>query len=62
LQPKLLRISLSQIDSNDELGSFCIDSISKSERISIKDRYHRREFILEIKNEKTMKVVRILHP
>ena len=28
----------------------------------MRDRKRRREFILEITNEKTMKVVRILHP
>ena len=28
----------------------------------MKDRYRRRTFVLEITNEKTMKVVRILNP
>ena len=28
----------------------------------MRDRYHQRSFILEITNEKTLKVVRIMHP
>jgi hypothetical protein len=62
LQPKLLRISLCQLDSQEELGTFTIDTIAKTERITMRDRKRRREFVLEITNEKTMKVVRIVYP
>jgi len=49
------------LQSEEELGTFNIDSISKNERILLKDRQNKRNFILEITNEKTIKVVRIVY-
>ena len=50
------------LHSEEDLGSFNIDSITKTKHISLKDRKGKREFVLEIANEKTIKVVRILYP
>ncbi len=62
LQKKLLKISLCHLQTEEDLGSFNIDSISKTERIVLKDRQNKRQYILEITNEKTIKVVRIVYP
>jgi hypothetical protein len=50
------------LQSEEELGTFNIDSISKNERILLKDKSQKKSFILEITNEKTIKVVRIIYP
>jgi len=42
LQKKLLKISLSHLQTEEDLGSFNIDSISKTERIFLKDRQNKR--------------------
>lgn len=62
MQPKLLRISLCQLDTEDELGVFSLDTISKIERFTLKDKKRKREYMMEITNEKTMKVVRFVYP
>ena len=41
---------------------FNLDSIIKAERFVMKDLKNKREFVLEIKNEKSVKVVRIMYP
>jgi len=50
------------LQNEEDLGSFNIDSISKTERIVLKDRQNKRQYVLEITNEKTIKVVRIVYP
>jgi hypothetical protein len=50
------------MQSEEDLGVFNIDSISKNERIPLRDKLNKRSFILEITNEKTIKVVRIVYP
>jgi hypothetical protein len=40
---------------------FNIDSISKNNSIQLRDKKNKKEFLLEIINEKTIKVVRILY-
>jgi hypothetical protein len=62
LQKKLLKISLCHLQTEEDLGSFNIDSISKTERVILKDRQNKRQYVLEITNEKTIKVIRILYP
>ena len=62
MQPKLLRISLCQLDTEDELGVFSLDTISKIETFTLKDKKRKREYLMEITNEKTMKVVRFVYP
>ena len=61
-QKKLLKISLCHLQTEEDLGSFNIDSISKTERVILKDRQNKRQYVLEITNEKTIKVIRILYP
>lgn len=62
LQKKLLKLSVCHLQSDEDLGTFNIDSISKNERIVLKEKSSRRTFILEITNEKTIKVIRIIYP
>jgi hypothetical protein len=62
LHKKLLKLSLCHMQSEEDLGVFNIDSISKNERIPLRDKLNKRSFILEITNEKTIKVVRIVYP
>lgn len=62
LNKKLLRLSLCHLQSEEDLGQFNIDSIQKNERIVLKDKMNKRNFILEITNEKTIKVIRIIYP
>lgn len=62
LHKKLLKLTLCHLQSEEDLGTFNIDSISKNERILLKDRQNKRNFVLEIFNEKTIKVVRIIYP
>ena len=62
LKPKLLRISLCQLSSEEDLGQFNIDSIKKTETITLRDRKNRRDFYLEITNEKTIRVIKIRYP
>ena len=50
------------LQSEEDLGSFNIDTITKTKHIRLKDRKGKRDFVLEIANEKTIKVVRILYP
>ncbi|MFN9944926.1 MAG: hypothetical protein ACK56I_36210, partial [bacterium] len=50
------------LQSEEDLGVFNIDSISKNERIPLRDKLNKRSFILEITNEKTIKIVRIIYP
>ena len=62
MQPKLLKISLCQLDTEEELGTFSLDTISKTERFNLKDWKRKKDFIMEITNEKTMKLVKIIYP
>ena len=55
-------MSLCQLSSEDELGQFNIDSIKKTETVRLRDRRNRRDFVLEITNEKTMRVIKIKYP
>ena len=41
---------------------FSLDTISKIERFTLKDKKRKREYMMEITNEKTMKVVRFVYP
>jgi len=58
----MLKISLCQLDTEEELGTFELDTISKEKSYTLKDRKRNKEFLMEITNEKTMKVVRITYP
>jgi hypothetical protein len=62
LQKRELRISLCNLQSDEDLGKFYIDSIQERELIRIRDRERKKQFILEITSEKTMKVLRIMYP
>lgn len=62
LQKKLLKLSVCHLQSDEDLGTFNIDSIQKNERIVLKEKSSKRNFILEITNEKTIKVIRIIYP
>ena len=62
LQKRMLRLSLCHLQSEELLGEFNIDSVSKNECMLLKERSGKKNFILEIKNEKTIKVVRIIYP
>ena len=59
LNEKLLKISISSASADADLGSFKIDQINKSEKIILQDKKSARQFLLEILNEKTLKVIRI---
>lgn len=50
------------LQSDEDLGKFYIDSIQERELIKIRDRERKKQFILEITSEKTMKVLRIMYP
>ena len=45
----------------EELGKFYIDSIQERKLIRIRDKDRKKEFVLEITSEKTMKVLRIMY-
>ena len=59
MEPKVMRLSMCQLTSEEWLGEFTIDSISKTQTINVRDRKSGREFLLEILNDKTVKVIRI---
>ena len=59
LNEKLLKISISSSSNDEDLGSFKIDQINKSEKIILEDKKTGRQFLLEILNEKAFKVIRI---
>ena len=59
LNEKLLKISLCTAIQETNLGSFKIDQLNKSEKIVLQDKKSERQFLLEIINEKSMKVIRI---
>jgi len=63
LQEKLLKISIcSQSFSDEELGFYYIDSIDKNESIMLRSKKGKKhQYLLEIINEKFMKVVRIIY-
>lgn len=50
------------LQQDEDLGKFYIDSIQERELIRIRDRERKKQFILEITTEKTMKVLRIMYP
>lgn len=54
-----MKISISSASTDTDLGSFKIDQINKSEKIMLQDKKSERQFLLEILNEKTLKVIRI---
>ena len=62
MQPKLLRISLCQLEQEEELGVFSLDTISKIERFNLRDKKRKKDYVMEITNEKTMKVIRLIYP
>jgi hypothetical protein len=51
-----------RLQSDEDLGKFYIDSIQEREIIKIRDKEKKKQFILEITSEKTMKVLRIMYP
>jgi hypothetical protein len=59
LNDKLLTIWISSSSTDEELGKFKIDQISQNEKIILWDKRSERQFLLEILNEKTMKVIRV---
>ena len=58
---KKLRISLCRLQSDEDLGDFYLDSIQERELIKIRD-IEKKEFVLEITSEKTIKVLKIMYP
>ena len=62
MQPKMIRISLCQLDTEEELGVFSLDTISKIERFNLRDKKRKKDFVMEITNEKTMKVIKLIYP
>jgi hypothetical protein len=62
LQKKMMKLSICRLQNEECLGEFNIDSISKNEQIMLRDRSGKKNFILEITNEKTIKVIRIIYP
>lgn len=61
MNEKMLRISICQQNQDEDLGVYCIDSIKKNENIQLKSKKSKKEYVLEIINEKTIKVVRIVY-
>ena len=59
LNEKLLKISICYSSTDTDLGSFKLDQINKSENIVLHDKKSERQFLLEILNEKSMKVIRV---
>ena len=59
LNEKLLKISVSTSSSDEDLGSVKLDQINKSENTILQDTKSGREFLLEIINEDTLKIVRL---
>jgi len=61
LAKQKLKISLCRLQTDEDLGDFYLDSIQEREIIKIKDG-ERKDFVLEITSEKTIKVLKIMYP
>jgi len=59
LNEKLLKISINSASNDENLGSFKIDQINRSEKMVLEDKKSGRQFLLEILNEQTIKVIRL---
>ena len=51
LNEKLLKISINSSSNDENLGSFKIDQINRSEKVVLEDKKSGRQFLLEILNE-----------
>jgi hypothetical protein len=61
MKEKFLSLSICTQSQDEHIGVYNIDTINKTENISIRSKKNNREYNLLIINEKTIKVVRILY-
>lgn len=59
LNEKKLKISICEQSNEVNLGMFRIDKLNKNEKIVLSDNQSERQFLFEVINEKSMKIIRL---